>query len=76
MSVHLSLRETRETGTFVKLQHILILLNILYILHVIMLLGIILHQSFNFGNHILITYQNSPKSVFSLFLWVQAFGLV
>ena len=76
MSVHLSLRETREIGTFVKLQHVLILLNILYILCIIMLFGIILCISFDFGNHILITYQNSPKSVFSLFLWVQAFGFV
>ena len=31
---------------------------------------------FWFGNYILITYQNSPKSVFYLFLWVQAFSLV
>ena len=76
MSVRLSLRETRETGTFVKLQHILILFNILYILCIIILLGNILHQFFDFGNHISITYQNSPKSVFSLFLWVQVFGLV
>ena len=76
MSVCLSLRETRENGTFVKLQHILVLLNILYILCVIMLFRDILHMSFNFGNHISITYQNSPKSVFYLFLWVQAFGLV
>ena len=35
-----------------------------------------LHMSFNFGIHISITYQNSPKLVFYLFLWVQAFGLV
>ena len=41
-----------------------------------MLLGIILCMSFDFGNNISITYQNSPKSVFYLFLWVQAFGLV
>ena len=38
--------------------------------------GIILCMSFNFGSNILITYQNSPKSVFYLFLWVQVFGLV
>ena len=76
MSVRLSLRETRENGTFVKLQHILIILNILYILCVIMLFGDVLHMSFDFGIHILITYQNSPKLVFYLFLWVQAFGLV
>ena len=76
MSVRLSLRETRENGTFVKLQHILIILNILYILCNIMLFGDVLHMSFDFGNHILITYQNSPKLVFYLFLWVQAFGLV
>ena len=30
----------------------------------------------NFGKDILITYQNSPKSVFYLLLWVQAFGFV
>ena len=41
-----------------------------------MLFRDILRLSFNFSNNILITYQNSPKSVFSLFLWVQAFGLV
>ena len=76
MSAHLSLRETRESGTFVKLQHILIILNILYILCVIMLFGDVLHMSFDFGIHISITYQNSPKLVFYLFLWVQAFGLV
>ena len=58
----------RENGTFVKLQHILVFLNILYILCIIMLFGDILHMSFDFGNHILITYQNSPKSVFYLFL--------
>ena len=51
----------------VKLQHILIFLNILYILYVIMLFGDILHMSFDFGKHILITYQNSPKSVFYYF---------
>ena len=76
MSVHLSIRETRESGTFVKLQHILIILNILYMLCVIMLFGDVLHISFDFCNYILITYQNSPKLVFYLFLWVQAFGLV
>ena len=51
-------------------------LNILYILCVIMFFGDVLHMSFDFGIHILITYQNSPKLVFYLFLWVQAFGLV
>ena len=76
MSVLLSLRETRENGTFVGLQHILIILNILYILCIIMLFGDVLHISFNSGNHISITYQNSPKLVFYLFLWIQAFGLV
>ena len=76
MFVRLSLRETRENCTFVKLQCILMILNILYILCYIMLFGDILHLSFDFGNHILITYQNSPKSVFYLFLWVQAFGFV
>ena len=70
------LRETRENRTFVKLQHILIMLNILYILCNIMLFGDVLHMPFDFGNHILITYQNPPKLVFYLFLWVQAFGLV
>ena len=40
MSVCLSLRETRENGTFVKLQHILMILNILYILCDIMLFGL------------------------------------
>ena len=76
MFVHLSVRETRENCTFVKLQCILIILHVLCILCNIMLLGDILHLSFDFGNNILITYQNSPKSVFSLFLWVQAFVLV
>ena len=75
-SARLSLRETRENVTFVKLQHILVFLNILYILCVIMLSGDVLHLSFDFGINISITYQNSPKSVFYLFLWVQAFGLV
>ena len=76
MSVRLSLRETRENVIFVKLQHILVFLNILYILCVIMLSGDVLRLSFDFSIHILITYQNLPKSVFYLFLWVQAFGLV
>ena len=67
MSVCLSLRETKENGTFVKLQHILIILNILYMLCNIMLFGDILHMSFDFGNYILITYQNSPKLVFIYF---------
>ena len=60
--------ELRKNYTFLKLQCILIMLNILLILCYIMLLGIILHLSFDFGNNILITYQNSPKSVFYLFL--------
>ena len=64
MSVHLSLREQRESCTFMKLQCILIILHILYILCHIMLFGDILHLSFDFGNNISITYQNSPKSVF------------
>ena len=76
MSVHLSLREVRENCTFMKLQCILIMLHILYILCDIMLFGVILHLSFDFGKDILITYQNSPKLVFYLFLWVQAFGFV
>ena len=58
MSAHLSLRETREIVTFVKLQHILVFLNILYILCVIMLSGDVLHLSFDFGKHISTTYQN------------------
>ena len=41
-----------------------------------MLFGDVLRMSFDFGKHISITYQNSPKLVFYLFLWVQAFGLV
>ena len=76
MSVCLSLREQRESCTFMKLQCILIMLHILYILCDIMLFGDILHLSFDFGKDILITYQNSPKSVFYLFLWVQTFGFV
>ena len=76
MFVCFSLRETRENCTFVKLQCILIILHVLCILCNIMLFGDILHLSFDFSNNILITYQNSPKSVSSLFLWVQAFGLV
>ena len=67
MFVCLSLRETRENCTFVKLQCILIILHVLYILCNIMLFGDILHLSFNFGNNILINYQNSPKSVFFLY---------
>ena len=59
-----------------KLQCILIMLHILYILCHIMLFGVILCLSFDFGKDISITYQNSPKSVFYLFLWVQAFGCV
>ena len=76
MSVCMSLREVRENCTFMKLQCILIMLHILYILCDIMLFGDILCLPFNFGKDILITYQNSPKSVFYLFLWVQAFGFV
>ena len=72
----MSLREVRENCTFMKLQCILIMLHILYILCNIMLFGNILHLPFDFGKDILITYQNSPKSVFYLFLWVQAFGFV
>ena len=58
MSVHLSVIELRKIYTFVKLQCILITLNILLILCYIMLLAIILHMSFDFGNNISITYQN------------------
>ena len=76
MSVCLSLRELRENCTFVKLQCILIMLHVLCILCKIILFGVILCLSFDFGNNIPNTYQNSPKSVFSLFLWVQAFGFV
>ena len=69
MSVSLSVIELRKIYTFVKLQCILIMLNISLILCYIMLLRIILHMSFNFGNNILITYQNSPKSVFIYLYW-------
>ena len=55
---------------------ILIMLHVLCILCDIMLFGVILHLSFKFGKNIPTTYQNSPKLVFSLFLWVQAFGFV
>ena len=51
-------------------------LKYLYILCNIMLFGDVLRMSFDFSNHISISYQNSPKLVFYLFLWVQAFGLV
>ena len=68
MSVHFSLREVRENCTFMKLQCILIMLHILYILCDIVLFGDILHLPFDFGKDISITYQNSPKSVFYLFL--------
>ena len=71
----MSLREVRQNCTFMKLQCILIMLHILYILCDIMLFGDILHLPFDFGKDILITYQNSPKSVFYLFLWVQALVL-
>ena len=73
MSVHLSLREVRENCTFMKLQCILIMLNILYILCDIILFGIILCLSFDFGNNILITYQNSLKSVFLFISMVSSF---
>ena len=76
MSVSMSLREVRENCTFMKLQCILIILHILYILCDIMLSGDILHLLFDFSEDILITYPNSPKSVFYLFLWVQSFGFV
>ena len=45
MSVHLSVREQRESCTFMKLQCVLIMLHILYILCDIMLFGVILHFS-------------------------------
>ena len=76
MSVYLSLRDLRKNCTFMKLQCILIMLHVLCILCDIMLSGIILCITFDFGNNISITYQNSPKSVFSLFLRVQDFGFV
>ena len=38
-----------------------------------MLSGDVLRLSYDFGIHISTTYQNSPKSVFYLFLWVQVF---
>ena len=68
MSVCLYLREVREICTFMKLQCILIMLNILQTLCDIILFGDILCLPFDFGKDILITYQNSPKSVFYLFL--------
>ena len=55
ISICLSLRELRENCTFIKLQCILIMLHVLYILCHIMLFGIILCLSFNFDNNILIT---------------------
>ena len=67
LSVCLSLREVRENCTFMKLQCILILLHILYILCDIMLFGVILHLSFNFGKDILITYQNHQNQFFIYF---------
>ena len=77
MSVHLSLRETRENGTFVKLQHILMLFNILHILCVIMLFGGILHLSFDFDRPIFQLRTKLHQNQFFLyFLWVQALGLV
>ena len=76
MSVHLSVRALKESCTFKKLQCILVILYILHILCYIMLFGVSLHQPFNFGKDILTTYQNSPQSVFYLFIWVQAFGFV
>ena len=54
----MSLSEVRENCTFMKLQCILIMLHILYILCDIMLFGDILLLPFNFGKDILITYQN------------------
>ena len=59
-----------------KLQCILVLLYILYILCNIMLFGIILCLSLDFSKDTPNTYQISPKSVFYLFIWVQAFGFV
>ena len=47
----------------------LIMLHILYMFCNVMLLGDILHLCFDFDKDISITYQNSSKSVFYLFLW-------
>ena len=76
MSVRVSVRAWRERGTFMKLQCILVIMYIFILLCIIMLYGVILRQSFDFGKDIPTTYQNSPKSVFYLFIWVQVFGLV
>ena len=60
----------------IKLTCILVILYILWILCHIMLFGVSLHESFNSSKDILTTYQNLPKSIFYLFVWVQAFGFV
>ena len=70
MSVCLSVGAWKESCTFMKLQCILVILYIFHILCDIMLFGGNLHKSFNFGKDIPTTYQNSPKSVFYLFIWV------
>ena len=41
-----------------------------------MFIGSNLHSSFDFGKEILISNQNSSKSLLHLFWWVQVFGLV
>ena len=66
MSVHLSVIELRKIYTFVKLQCILIMLNISLILCYIMLLGIILHMSFDFGNY----FDYLPKFTKISFLFI------
>ena len=58
-----------ESCTFMKLQCILCILCILCKLCYIMLFGVNLHWSFDFGENILTTYQNLPKSVF-LFIYM------
>ena len=76
MSICLSLREQRESRTFMKLQCILIMLHILYILCHIMLFGVILHLSFNFGKDISITYQNQFFIYFYGFKLLVLYNLV
>ena len=69
-------KSMKESCTFIKLQCIFVILYFLHILWYIMLFGVSLNSSFNFGKDIPDTYQNSPKSVFYLFIWVQVFGFV
>ena len=63
----MSLREVRENCTFMKLQCILIMLHILYILCNIMLFGNILHLPFDFGKDI---FDYLPKFTKISFLFI------